>query len=92
VDCYLNDKLSFPFAARCATERPISPLQKGDEVEVIGMAPEQECEREMFVTIRWEKKTLAIPFSQLKPHRSTDEATAEAVADWLYWVQQGYQF
>ena len=49
---YLEDKLNFPFLTRCIQERAISPLRVGDEVEVVGMAPEDECEKEMFVEIR----------------------------------------
>lgn len=30
------------------------------------MAPEDECEREMFVTIRWEKRKFSLPLSQLE--------------------------
>jgi hypothetical protein len=48
----LEDQLRFPFVARCTGERSISPLRVGDEVEVVGMAPEEECEHEMFVLIR----------------------------------------
>src|SRR6266542_2684709 len=33
---YLEDKLSFPFRAKCVAERVISPLRKGDTVEVTG--------------------------------------------------------
>lgn len=36
---YLDDKLNFPFLARCVTKRVISPLRVGDEVEVLQMAP-----------------------------------------------------
>ena len=53
---YLQDQLQFPFTAVCIAKRPISPLRVKDEVEVIGMPREDEYEREMFVTIRWEKK------------------------------------
>jgi Calcium binding len=49
---YLEDTLTFPFLAKCVATRAISPLQIGDEVDVLGMGPESECEREMFVTIR----------------------------------------
>ena len=52
--CYLQDVMSFPFLTRCTTERAISPLRVGDEVEVVGMAPENECEREMLVETPWE--------------------------------------
>jgi hypothetical protein len=46
----------------------------------------------MFVTIRWERGGLAVPLSQLTPINSTVKQTKEAVADWHYWVQMGYQF
>ena len=44
---YLEDQLQFPFTAVCTQKRAISPLQIGDEVDVIGMGPEEECEREI---------------------------------------------
>jgi Calcium binding len=37
---YLEENLSFPFRARCMTVRSISPLQVGEEVEVVGMPVE----------------------------------------------------
>ena len=89
----LEDKLHFTFTAHCMAQRSISPLKKGDEVEVIGMAPEDECQHEMFGMIRWERKRgLAVPLSQLKPGGDTDEATRQAIEDWLYWVAMGYEF
>jgi hypothetical protein len=89
---YLEDKLQFPFLTRCVGERAISPLRVGDEVEVFGMAPEGECEREVFVTMPWEhKRTLAVPLSQLEVVHA-DEETRQAVEDWHYWVGMGYEF
>lgn len=88
---YLESTLDFPFTAHCTRKRQISPLQVGDEVDVIGMPSSEECRREMFVTIRREKDGLAVPLSQLKPSSDTDEETREAVADWLYWVEMGYE-
>ena len=44
---YLADTMNFPFAARCVARRTISPLEPGDEVEVVGMAPVEECDHEM---------------------------------------------
>lgn len=87
---YLEDRLRFPFRARCVMRRPISPLKEGEEVEVVGMAPEDECEREMFVAIKWNEDSLAVPLSQLAPTKS-DKATAEAAGDWHYWVRMGYE-
>jgi hypothetical protein len=87
---YLQDKIQFPFQAKCVTKRRSSPLAVGKTVKVVGMASE-ECEREMFVEIEWEKETLAVPLMQLKPVKP-DADTEEAVADWHYWVEQGYEF
>jgi hypothetical protein len=88
---YLDDKLQFPFTARCIARRATSPLQVGDEIDVVGMAPEEECEHEMFVLTRWERGTLAVPLSQLEGI-ATDAQTQEAIEDWHYWVRRGYEF
>lgn len=37
--CHLQDKLAFPFLARCTARRATSPLKEGDEVEVLDMVP-----------------------------------------------------
>lgn len=63
---YLENELEFPFTARCTERRAISPLLVGDEVEVVSMAPADECTREMFVMIRWEHGGLGVPLSQLE--------------------------
>ena len=89
---YLEEKLRFPFTAICVAKRAISPLRVKDEIDVIGMAPEEECDREMFVTIRWERDGLAVPLSQLNPIDEIATETKEAVEDWHYWVKMGYQF
>ncbi len=89
---YLEDKLRFPFTAICNEKRAISPLLVKDEVDIIGMAPEEECEREMFVTVRWEREGLAVPLSQLTPISEMSAETIEAVQDWHYWVNMGYRF
>jgi hypothetical protein len=89
---YLEDRLHFPFLTRCVEERAISPLRVGDEVEVVGMAPEDECEREMFVEIPWEhNRTLAVPLAQLEVIDG-DEETRQAVEDWHDWVAMRYGF
>ena len=88
---YLEERLQFPFAATGVAERAVSPLHKSDEVEILGTAPEDECQHEMFVMMRWERRGLAVPLSQVKPISETDEDTREAVADWRYWVDQGYR-
>jgi hypothetical protein len=88
---YLEEKLHFPFVAKCVKKRVISPLREGEEVEILGMAPEEECQHEMFVRTRLEGRTFAVPLSQLKPVAKTDKDTKEAIEDWHYWVNRGYE-
>jgi hypothetical protein len=87
---YLEDRLRFPFRATCIGERTISPLRIGDKVEVTGMAPVEECEHEMFVLTRWERRSFAVPLSQLAGV-GVDEETEQAIGDWHYWVGFGYE-
>ena len=82
---YLEGTLQFPFKARCIAERVISPLELGEEVVVVGMAPERECEHEMFVLIRWKRRRLAVPLAQLEGVQ-VDEETQHALEDWHYWA------
>ena|SRR5215218_2034867 len=85
---YLEEHLRFPFLAECSTKRRISPIQVHDKVKVVGMAPEEECEREIFVLIQWGRSRLCVPLIQLKPV-AADEQTTQAVEDWHYWVGCG---
>ena len=87
---YLEEHLQFPFLTTYIARRATSPLRVGDEVEVVGMAPEEECEHEMFVLMPWERDTLAVPLSQLELVHG-DEQTRQAVEDWHYWTARGYQ-
>ena len=90
---YLEEKLSFDqvLLCKCTAKRAISPLRVGDEVELTGLAPEDECQHEIFVVTRWEKDGLAVPLSQLKV-LVADKKTREAIEDWHYWVKMGYEF
>ena len=88
--CYLDDKLAFPFSARCMEKRRISPLEPGEVVQVTGMAPADDCMREMFVMITWQNRDLGVPLAQLEP-LDVGTGTAEAVGDWHYWVARGYE-
>lgn len=87
----LEERLHFPFRARCIAERLTSPLRVGARVEVNEMAPIEECEREMYVVIRWDERDLAVPLAQLAGV-GVDEETREAIGDWHYWVARGYLF
>ena len=61
---YLEENLYFPFTATCVAVREISLLEKGDEAEVVGMASEDTCRHEMFVTLPYKRRELAVPLSR----------------------------
>jgi hypothetical protein len=63
---YLEDNLKFSFPATCVRKRDISPLKIKEKVEVVGMPPEVECKREMFVAIRWEGRRFSVSLDQLE--------------------------
>jgi Calcium binding len=88
---YLENKLRFPFHAKCIASKVVSPLRKGETVEVRRMAPEDSCSNDMLVLIRWQGRNMAVPLSQLTV-TDADESTIEAIGDWHYWVAQGYRF
>src|SRR5947209_12982407 len=78
---YLEDHLQFPFLTTCVSRRATSPLHVGDEVEIVGMAPAEECDHEMFVLTPWERETIAVSLAQLEVVHGDDE-TRQAVDDW----------
>jgi hypothetical protein len=41
--------------------------------------------------MRWEREGLDVPLSQLEVVHG-DAETQQAVADWHYWVERGYEF
>jgi hypothetical protein len=88
---YLENKIRFPFQAKCTVAKAVSPLRKGETVEVQRLAPEGACVSNMLVLISWQGRKMAFPLSQLTA-LNADESTTEAIGDWHYWVAQGYQF
>ena len=87
---YLQDRLIFPFQARCISVRRISPLRVGEVVQVTGMASEEDCMHEMFVEVRWQGRTCGTPLTQLEGISLQDEAR-QAIKDWHYWIARGHQ-
>jgi len=88
---YLDDKVSFPFAAECIAIDRRNTLELGEQVTVLRMTGGDICMQEMYVDISWKDKVLAVPLAQLSP-LDADEDSIEAVGDWHYWVMQGYTF
>jgi hypothetical protein len=90
--CYLEDKLEFPFRARCIAPRKSSPLKSGEKVEIMSMLDEDCGEpSEIFVQARWQGRELGLPLAQLEGIGVSNQ-TAEAIADWHYWCARGYCF
>jgi hypothetical protein len=88
---YLEEMIAFPFIGECIEKRKISPLRKGETVEVVGMSDEDDCMREMFVQINWQGREMGIPLVQIKPLK-VDKETKQAIEDWQYWMAMGYMF
>jgi hypothetical protein len=88
---YFENKIQFPFSARCMAAKVVSPLRKGETVDVRSLAPEDSCARDMLVLIRWHGRNVAVPLSQLTA-TDADESTVEAISDWHYWLAQGSCF
>jgi hypothetical protein len=88
---YLEDKMQFPFRARCVSARAISPLQPSEEVQVLSLAPEHDCQQTMFAIVPFAGRRIGVPLEQLEP-LGADPDTVEAVEDWVYWVGMRYEF
>jgi hypothetical protein len=88
---YLEETIRFPFEAQCIEEREVSPLEKGETVQVVGMSSVEASESEMVVTIEWMDRELGVPLAQLEPI-DVDPDTEQAVADWHYWNGRDYTF
>lgn len=88
---YLEERIAFPFTGECIENRGISPLRKGEQVEVISMSKEDDCTSEIFVQIKWQGREMGIPLAQIKPVK-VDPDTKEAIQDWQYWAAMGYMF
>jgi hypothetical protein len=69
--CYLEEKLEFPFRARCVTRREVSPLKMGEEVDVIGMLDEGwDNSSEILVRIKWARTQAWRAAGSIGRHRS----------------------
>ena len=88
---YVQERLPAIFQAKCISEDAASPLRKGECVEVIGMAPEDNCRFALFVRINWSGRKFAVPLAQLEPINAGADLV-EAIEDWHYWVGRNYDF
>ena len=89
--CSLEDTIENKVRCRCRKNRSMSPLKVGDEVDVLEVAPADDCESEIFVFVQWNDRKLAVPLEQLEPI-SGDPKAIEIIEDWLYWCLMGYEY
>ena len=88
---YLENKIRFPFSARCIASTVVSPLRKrrngqGPRLGAGGFL----CPRHAGVD-PLARRNVAVPLSQLAAI-DADDSTLEAIGDWHYWLAQGYCF
>ena len=88
---YLQDRIAFPFRGRCLVETRISLLKKGEMVQVIALAPEEDCMCTMLVIAEWHEREMGIKLEQIEAAEIDDESE-EAISDWRYWTNRGNRF
>ncbi|MFP4077274.1 MAG: calcium-binding protein [Halochromatium sp.] len=54
------------------------------------MINDDECLTDMAVEVAWAGRTCGVPLSHLQGI-DVDERTAEAIADWHYWLASGHR-
>lgn len=88
---YLDDRINFPFKAKWVSRQK----SEGRDVTVVEMSPEDECSSDMFVEVLYQEGELEDIFSarlsDIQP-LDIDSGTEEAIGDWHYWIERGYQF
>ncbi len=92
---YLDDSLNVPFMARWKKKSRKSSEIEEKQVEVLGMAPDDECLKDMYLEVVYpegnDEDVFTVKLSELEAI-DTDSETQEAIADWHYWLARGYKF
>ncbi|NDJ21391.1 calcium-binding protein [Nostoc sp. B(2019)] len=92
---YLDDTLNVPFMARWTKKGRKSTTVEEKQVEVLGMAPDDECLKDMFVEVVYpdgkDEDVFSAKLSEIVAI-DADSETQEALADWHYWLARGYKF
>src|ERR1700683_5507139 len=77
---HLEDELRFPCESECTKQWPISPLRKGQKIQITALASAKDCAQQILVVDRWNGRSLSVPLAQLRPI-GVYKATAQGVAD-----------
>lgn len=92
---YLDDTLNVPFLAKLKKKSRKTSTVEEKTVEVLGMAPDDECLKDMYVEVVDPKGKDEDVFTAKLGDLvaiDTDTETKEAIADWHYWLARGYKF
>jgi hypothetical protein len=81
---YLQQKLRFPFAAKCIPYGDTSPLYPGSVVSVLGLAKQEHCTPEVQVRVMDGQSSVLVRL-QLLTAIGEDVEVNNAVNDWRYW-------
>jgi hypothetical protein len=65
----MDNRIHFPFQAKCLAPKVVSSPRKGENVQVLRVAPDDACEHDMIVLLRWQGRKMAAA-AQLHPCRS----------------------
>ncbi|MGH1393244.1 MAG: calcium-binding protein [Trichormus sp.] len=92
---YLDDTLEFPFMGKWKKKNRKTSTIDEKPVEVLGMAPEDDCLKDMYVEVAYiggkDDDVHSAKLSEIEPI-DVDDETQEAIADWMYWLARGYKF
>jgi hypothetical protein len=88
---YMQDKLEFPFQAKCVVRNGSGALDFGDVVTVIGLPDQDECEDGMKVLIEYLEDEIDVPIEELECIAGSEE-TKTALDDWRYGIAHGYGY
>ena len=87
---YLQERFNFPFKAKWGSSKSSDRI-----VTVLEMSAEDDCLNDMYVEVLYREGDLEDVFSarlfEIYP-LDVNRPTEEAIADWHYWVNRGYQF
>jgi len=91
---YLDDSLNVPFMATLKKKSRKTSTIEEKKVEVLGMAPDDECLKDMYVEVvdpnGQDEDVFSAKLSDLVVI-DTDSETKDAIADWHYWLARGYK-
>lgn len=87
---YLQDHLNFPFHATHKIKQK-GGGQRQQKVEVVEMEPDEDFGEDILVGIAYDQDIFYVPLLSLE-NITADEESMQAIEDWQYWNEQGYQW